>query len=44
MFNLFKRRSKIKQPAIKAVSTVDVLVGLWENELDDSSGLHAIWG
>jgi hypothetical protein len=44
MFNLFKRRSRIKQPAIKAVNTVDVLVGLWENELDDSSGLHAIWG
>lgn len=22
----------------------DELVGLWENDLDDGSGLHAIWG
>ncbi|MFI5131712.1 MAG: hypothetical protein ACHQFX_17040 [Chitinophagales bacterium] len=22
----------------------DELIGLWENDLDDGSGLHAIWG
>ena len=22
----------------------DILIGIWENDLDDLSGLHAIWG
>lgn len=22
----------------------DILLGIWENDLDDGSGLHAIWG
>jgi hypothetical protein len=31
-----------KSPAI--VKQKDELIGLWENDLDDGSGLHAIWG
>ena len=40
MFNFLKRRRKIKQPSEKK----DELVGRWENDLDDGSGLHSIWG
>jgi len=30
--------------AREAADVNDELIGLWENDLDDGSGLHAIWG
>lgn len=40
IFSLFnKSRHSERSSAIQ-----DELTGLWENDLDDGSGLHAIWG
>ena len=40
IFQSFNR----SKSASKNSSKADELVGLWENDLDDGSGLHAIWG
>lgn len=32
------------KPVFKIPQEGDELIGLWENDLDDGSGLHAIWG
>ena len=34
----------LDKPAPQNEVETDELVGLWENDLDDGSGLHAIWG
>ena len=34
----------INSPAKPIIKVKDELIGLWENDLDDGSGLHAIWG
>ncbi len=39
MFNFFNRKTQNTPPLQK-----DEIVRLWENDLDDGSGLHAIWG
>jgi hypothetical protein len=39
--NLFK---KLFSGQYRSNSRVDELIGFWENDADDGSGLHAIWG
>lgn len=34
----------MKKSPSKDIDNSDELIGLWENGLDDGSGLHAIWG
>lgn len=42
----FTRFFKTKRPDLPGPvkNTSDELTGRWDNDLDDSSGLHAIWG
>jgi hypothetical protein len=34
----------MKKSPSQDIDNIDELIGLWENDLDDGSGLHAIWG